>query len=79
LTVQADEEKQDFEKIVANAFANVPDDFKHQVYELAVNSAKEVSVERLTECLTVAIKVLLDFIESEDQTEELLKTASEQW
>jgi hypothetical protein len=79
LNAEADREQQQLEKLICDATADLPNDFKRAVYDLAVNPAKELTQKRLNECLTVTLEVLLDFIEQEGTLQELLKTASERW
>jgi len=79
LNAEFDREQQQLEKLINDAKADLPNDFKLAVYNFAFNSAKELTEKRLNDCLTTAIEVLLDFIEREDALQELLKTASERW
>lgn len=79
LNAEADREQQQLEKLICEAKADLPNDFKNAVYDLAFNPAKELTQKRLNDCLTVTLEVLLDFIEQEGTLQELLKTASERW
>jgi hypothetical protein len=79
LIAEDNEEQQQLEKLICDAKADLPSDFKHAVYDLAVDPAKELTQKKLNECLTVAVEVLLDFIEREGTLQDLLKTASERW
>jgi hypothetical protein len=79
LIAENNEEQQTLEKLISDAKADLPDDFKHAVYNLAVDPSQEFKQKRLNECLTVAVEVLLDFIEQEGTLQELLKTAKERW
>lgn len=79
LNAEADREQQQLEKLICEATADLPNDFKRSVYDLAFNPTKELTQKRLNECLTVTLEVLLDFIEQEGTLQELLKTASERW
>jgi hypothetical protein len=79
LNAEADREQQQLEKLICDAKADLPDDFKRAVYDLAFNPAKELTQKRFSECLTVTLEVLLGFIEREGKLEELLKTAQERW
>ncbi len=79
LNAEAGEEQQQLEKLIGEASADLPDDFKRAVYNLAVNPAKELTQKKLNDCLTITLEVLLDFIEQEGTLQELLKTASERW
>jgi hypothetical protein len=79
LNAEAGREQQQLEKLINEATADLPNDFKNAVYDLAFNPAKELTQKRLNECLTGALEVLLDFIEQEGTLQELLKTASERW
>jgi ParB-like chromosome segregation protein Spo0J len=79
LIAEADREQQQLEKLIHDAKAEFPDDFKKAVYNLAFNPARELTEKRFNECLTVTLEVLLDFIEQEGTMQELLKTASEKW
>ena len=79
LIAENSEEQQTLEKLICDATADLPNDFKRSVYDLAFNPAKELTQKRLNECLTVTIEVLLDFIEQEGTLQELLKIASERW
>jgi len=81
LNAEAGEEQLQLEKLIGEAIADLPNDFKRAVYNLAVavNPAKELTQKRLNDCLTVTLEVLLDFIEQEGTLQELLKTASERW
>ena len=77
LNTAFDREQQTLEKLIHDAKAEFPDDFKRAVYDLAFNPAKELTEKRLNDCLTVTLEVLLDFIEQQGTLQELLKTASE--
>jgi hypothetical protein len=79
LNAEFDIKQQQLEKLISDARTDLPADFKHAVYDLAFNPAKELTEKRLNDCLTIAVEVLLDFIEREDALQELLKTASERW
>ena len=79
LNAEADREQQQLEKLICDAKADLPNDFKNAVYDLAFNPAKELTQKRLNDCLTVALEVLLVFIEQEGKLQELLKIASERW
>jgi transposase-like protein len=79
LNAEADNEQQQLEKLICDAKADLPNDFKNAVYDLAFNPAKELTQKRLNDCLTVSLEVLLTFLEQEGKLQELLKTASERW
>jgi hypothetical protein len=79
LIAENNEEQQTLEKLISDAKADLPDDFKRAVYNLAVDPAKELTQKRLNECLTVAVEVLFDFIERAGTTQDLLQTAKERW
>jgi hypothetical protein len=49
LNAEDSEEQQTLEKLISDATADLPDDFKHAVYDLAVNPAKELKQKRLSE------------------------------
>ncbi len=79
LIAEAAQKQQQLEKLISDARVDLPEDLKRAVYNLAFNPAKELTEKRLNECLTVAVEVLLDFIEQEGALQELLKIASERW